>query len=87
MTPPLDNIESEVFLYSKNNDKACNSGNTTNVTEIKTPNDPGFIQNPLKVCAPSGLKELIEYSRTIGDKIELRDKELNELIKAPRIQL
>ena len=43
--------------------------------------DPSFTNNPFKVYTPSGLRELIDYSKAIGDKIELRGEELNALIE------
>ena len=60
--------------------KPSDSGSGT-ISGKPIPNDSSFINNPFKVYTPSGLKELINYSKAIGDKIELRSKELNELIE------
>ena len=42
---------------------------------------PSFVNTPLHVYTPEGLRELIRYSKEIGEKIETRGELLNEMIK------
>ena len=83
MDPPPSNIERSVFLFSR---KSPLDESTVEVPQISTaPKADGLLKstvfnNPLKVYTPKGLKEFIEYSQDIGEKIEIRGEELSELV-------
>lgn len=94
--PPLEKTDTEIFYYSKNNlneenrekpvpDKVENLNinlMTGNSVEINDSNFmPNYIDNPLKIYTPSGLKDFIRYSKSIGKKIQIRGKELEKIIE------
>jgi hypothetical protein len=84
MEPPPSDIQASVFLFSRENDITKESVEGTPIISKFEPNKltvPVLINNPLKVYTPDGLREFIKYSQAIGEKIELRGAELDELIK------
>jgi len=84
MYPPKHNYATEVLLFSRIENK--NSDIKQMLSNIDMPKNnihiqSGFIDNPLQVYTPSGLREFIQYRKSIGDTIKLREKELNDLIE------
>ena len=82
--PPPQGIDAATFLYSN---RAASGNDSMEITRHsaensnKVMNGPSFRDDPLQVYTPDGLKEFIEYSKEIGEKIEVRGKELEELVE------
>ncbi len=81
--PPPADISASVLLFAREPD-AVNRAAATASASIRyseaDPMSPSFSDHPVEVYTPGGLRELIRYSREVGEKIELRGEELNELI-------
>ena len=84
MEPPPQGIDATTFLYSN---KVTIGNDSMEITRHgaessnKALDGPSFRDDPLQVYTPDGLKEFIEYSKEIGEKIEVRGKELEELVE------
>lgn len=84
MDPPPDGTTASIFHYSTRPGSQASSVIDSNADSGSIDEDntvTSFREEPLKVYTPEGLKEFVEYSKEIGEKIELRGEELNELIK------
>ncbi|NKB35740.1 MAG: hypothetical protein GKR93_01035 [Gammaproteobacteria bacterium] len=82
MEPPPEGIEARIMLYSDNKKEVKKAANEiTSVGNNKSDNNFSLADQPLKVYTPDGLREMIRYSEEIGEIIELRGEELNELVK------
>ena len=80
--PPDRGIDYEVFRFTSRS--PMNESGFQNASRGNTavnPFAPSFQSNPLRVYTPDGIRELIRYSQAIGEKIQIRDAELNELIE------
>ena len=78
--PPPRNVKAEIFQFSRSESPVTQTRRTEKPDNNKQLLTPNFVENPLNVYTPSGLKELVKYSQEIGQKIELRGKELDSLI-------
>lgn len=81
-SPPAD-IHAETFYFQTENKTSTDvlAPDTVANTQKRTLSDVSFVDNPISVYTPAGLKQLIDYSKEIGDKIELRGEELNTLVE------
>ena len=78
---PPNGMVSETFYFSTGGGPVTDTGPVAQPeTGAGQPPDSTLVDNPVSVYTPSGLRQLIHYSREIGNKIELRGKELNNLV-------
>ena len=80
--PPDTKVGYEVFGFAAGiSAKVAATDGARADTASAGPAGPDFASNVLRVYTPEGLRELIRYSRSIGEKVEIRDKELDDLIE------
>ena len=79
--PPPEDISAEAFIISeepKVTERRAETIIQPNRNDIEVPD---FVSSPLKVYTPDGLRELIEYSKEVGEKIQLRGEMLDDLVE------
>lgn len=79
--PPPEGVSAETFILSEQLQPPVNEELPATKTQVVPTDTPKFADTPLRVYSPEGLKELIEYSEEIGEKIQLRGEMLNELVE------
>ena len=82
MEAPPEGVVATTILYSNEPTMTDSPQNLIKrVPGQKTKDVVSFRDDPLRVYTPEGLKEFIDYSKEIGEKIEVRGEELEELVK------
>ena len=82
---PPSGITAEAYPYMENefstSEKSITNtaGKTKPISVRKINNNDSIVDNPLQVYTPNGLRELIQYSKDIGEQIELRGELLDDL--------
>ena len=84
MEPPPKDTRVATFIYSSESASISKDMHADKQGKSETnfhSAQPSFHDDPLQVYTPEGLKEFIKYSKEIGEKIEVRGTELEELVK------
>lgn len=78
---PQGQDEVKIYAYTNNTTSKSNTTGKEIITDNAIPNPTLILENPLNVYTPEGLRELIDYSHSIGEQIELRGQLMEELVE------
>ena len=81
-SPPAG-IHAETYYFQTQNNASLDAppAHSAAGEQHRSSSSVSLADSPIKVYTPDGLRRLIHYSREIGDRIEIRGRELSDLVE------